>query len=79
MENTIKIQQDVPVGAQIKAHLAELAKFGKGERASKAAKKIRRNLRALGYYINDPTTHSTLNSKELPVLKKKQEETTSKK
>lgn len=31
---------------------AKLSQFGKGERAEKEAKRIRRNLRKLGYYIS---------------------------
>lgn len=32
--------------------LQQLAKFGKGERASQGARKIRRQLRKLGHYIS---------------------------
>ena len=36
----------------IKALLAHLNKFGKGERSNKEAKAIRRKLRALGYFLS---------------------------
>lgn len=75
MSNTLRIQAEVPVGTQVQNLLKELLAFGKGARASKEAKRIRRNLRALGYRINDPSTHHFAQSKELPKVKVTQEST----
>lgn len=53
METTKKIELSPEAKAlKVTELLTTLKTFGKGERASKEAKKIRRNLRKLGHYIS---------------------------
>lgn len=44
---------------KVTALLTELTKFPKGERASKGARKIRRQLRKLGYYLSKVSDSKT--------------------